>query len=843
MRHHTTFWKLRAGRTENGLWKNWAHSILMGLCAALLAGCFESVGTTENPDTRSAEVRSYTGPAPATADVAAFMTNLWNNVKGNSRCGGCHGADGQTPMFARQDDVNLAYGAAIALVDLASPDDSRMVTKVGGGHNCWLDGNSTCAAILTAYIEAWAGGTDSTSSREITLTAPASLRDPDASKSFPSDADDSLFATTIYPLVEDYCQTCHSSAAATPQQPYFADADIDVAYEALRSSGKVDLLTPSNSRLVLRLREEFHNCWEDCSDNADEMEQAISDFADDIQMPQVDGTLVTSKAMRLVDGLVAAGGDRYEANIIGLWEFKRDGDGRTAYDTSGVEPALHLSLSGTEGTDYHWLGGWGVQFISSRAQGSTTASKKLYDFISASGEYSIEAWVVPANVTQEGPARIVSYSAGLDARNFTLGQTQYNYGFLHRSSTTDGNGEAALSTADADERLQATQQHVVVTFDAVNGRRIYVNGEYTDDADPALAGTLASWDDSFAFVLGNEVGGQRQWLGSLRLVAMHNRALTLPQIQQNYEAGVGEKFYLLFSIAHLIDVPESYILFEVSQFDNYSYLFNKPKFISLDGDAQINTPILIQGMRIGINGREATVGQAFANLELTIHSGNYTADGVELSALGTLIALEQGTSSDDFFLTFERLGDHTHTFVEPEPVANVPVDSDPVSDIGLRLFDEINATMSSITGVTTTEANVSATYDTLRQQLPTVESIEGFLASHQVAVAQLAIEYCNALVDDSALRADFFPGFNFSASAATAFDTQGEKDLITGPLLSNVVGTNLPSQPADADVKTELESLITILTACGGGCAADRTEAVVKATCAASLGSAVMLVQ
>lgn len=838
MKHQSGLWRSRRVRCENLL-----RGVALATCTVLLAGCFESVGTSSNPDTGATPVRAYTGPAPATADVAAFMTNLWNNIKSNNRCGGCHGADGQSPTFARDDDVNLAYGAAITLVDLASPEDSRMVSKVGGGHNCWLDGNSTCAAILTAYIEAWAGGTASTSSREITLTAPTSLRDPGSSKTFPSDVNDSLFATTIYPLVEDYCQDCHSSSADTAQQPYFADADISVAYEALRSSGKIDLTTPANSRLVLRLGEEFHNCWSDCSANADAMEQAITDFADDIQMPQVDATLVSSKAMRLIDGLVAAGGDRYEANLIGLWEFKRDGDGSTVYDTSGVEPALHLSLSGTEGTDYNWLGGWGVQFISARAQGSTTASKKLYDFINASGEYSIEAWVVPANVTQEGPARIISYSAGTTARNFTLGQTQYNYDFLHRSSTTNGDGEAALSTADADERLQATQQHVVVTFDAVNGRRIYVNGEYTEDTDPVSPGSLASWDDSFAFVLGNEVGGQRQWLGSLRLVAMHNRALTQEQIQQNYEAGVGEKFYLLFSIAHLIDVPQSYILFEVSEFDNYSYLFNKPKFISLDGSAQINTPVTLQGLRIGINGREATVGQAFANVDVIINSSNYSIDGVQLSSLGTLIAQEQGSSTDDFFLTFERLGDNTHTFVEPEAVDTVPVDGDPVSDIGLRLFEEIHATLSAITGVSTTEANVNAAYLTLKQQLPTVENIEGFLASHQVGVAQLAVEYCNALVEDNALRGNFFPGFNFSASAATAFDTQGEKDLITGPLLSKVVGSNLPSQPADADVKAELESLITTLTGCGGGCAADRTEAVVKATCAAALGSAVMLVQ
>ena len=36
------------------------------------------------------------------------------------------------------------------------------------------------------------------------------------------------------------------------------------------------------------------------------------------------------------------------------------------------------------------------------------------------------------------------------------------------------------ATADADEDLQATLQHVVATYDPVNGRRIYVNGVFAD---------------------------------------------------------------------------------------------------------------------------------------------------------------------------------------------------------------------------------------------------------------------------------------------------------------------------------------------------------------------------
>ena len=39
---------------------------------------------------------------------------------------------------------------------------------------------------------------------------------------------------------------------------------------------KINLDQPAQSRLVLRLRNEFHNCWSDCAANAAEMEAAIA---------------------------------------------------------------------------------------------------------------------------------------------------------------------------------------------------------------------------------------------------------------------------------------------------------------------------------------------------------------------------------------------------------------------------------------------------------------------------------------------------------------------------------------------------------------------------------------
>ena len=94
----------------------------------------------------------------------------------------------------------------------------------------------------------------------------------------------------------------------------------------------------------------------------------------------------------------------------------------------------------------------------------------------------------------------------------------------------------------------------------------------------------------------------------MQLVAIHNRALTLEQIQQNFAAGVGERYFLLFSVSHLVDVPQAYIMFEASQLDSYAYLFTKPTFISLDPNASLAN-IDIKGIRIGVNGAEAKVGQ------------------------------------------------------------------------------------------------------------------------------------------------------------------------------------------------------------------------------------------
>ena len=838
--------------------------VAFALVATVLSACGGSSGADieELPGTpNTGPTSNYNGPAPSTSDVQDFKINLWDNIQANNRCGSCHSdTGGQVPMFARRDDINLAYAAANTIVTLASPADSTMVSKVAGGHNCWLANATACGDILTTWITNWAGSVATGGSRKIELEPPV-LRPPGTSKNFPADQG-SLFSQTVYPVLEQFCSDCHTSTSTLKQQPFFAegpagDADaLEIAYEAAKS--KMNLDDPSISRFVLRLRNESHNCWtQSCANDADDMQAAIQQFSNAIVPTAVDPSLISSRATTLYEGTIASGGNRYEANVIALYEFKTGqtcgtsiaGACMTAFDTSGVDPAMDLTLSGP----VQWFGGWGLNFAGGKAQASTGSSAKLRNMILATGEYSIEAWVTPGNVVQED-MRIVSYSAGLTNRNFNLGQTMYNYDFFNRSNLTNANGDPQLSTPDADEVLQATLQHVVATFDPATGRKIYVDGVLVASLDPAPGGTLTSWDNSYAFVLGNEVSGNRMWNGVIRLVAIHNRALTPAQITQNFDAGVGEKFFLMFSVEHLTNISDSFVVFEAAQFDSYGYLFREPFFISLDGTAQPDG-LDVRGMRVGLNGAEARVGQSYSYLDTEITTAGYSAaTGQPLSRLGALLPLEKGPEDDEFFLTFDTLG--ANVFNRPPPVvppASTPQDLAPASVIGVRTFDEISASLAEITGVSQNDPGVRAAMDEVRQSLPAISSVETYVSSHQAAIASLAIEYCHALMEDTTLRTTTFVGFDFNAAPAAAF---ANENALFDPLLNRVLGlTQLAHQPDKNAARTELGQLVHghptdparpgLLNALPAGEANDaaRTRRIAKAVCSAVVGSAAMLVQ
>jgi len=826
---------------------------LAALAASIALSACGGAGapTTTNPaPSQTVSATAYTGPPAATADVTAFQVAFWNNVRVQNRCGQCHNATSpaQMPNFARSDDVNLAYAQANTVVNLATPSTSLIVTKVSGGHNCWLADNSACGQILTTWIANWASTSGAASATTVQLQAPP---DQTVGQSLNFPADSGAFATTVWPVTHTNCVRCHSTTAdpSVEQSPYHGDPSLAIAYPAAipkidftgcaGSGGNNGGTCGTNSRLYQRLLTDNHNCWTTCAADSATMLAAIQAFAAQLSPSNLDPTLVTSKAISLTQGTIASGAARYDADTIAKYEFQSVVN-NTTFDTSGIDPSADLTISG----NVTLAGGWGINVgAGGKAQATTQASQKIYNFIQATGEFSVEAWVAPALVAVD-KSYMVSYSGGDTTRNFTLGQTNQDYDFMMRSSTTALTGLPQLQTPNAAMALQASLQHVVLTYDAVNGRQIYVNGVAAGPPDAQKGGTISNWDSTFALVLGNEVSGDRSWQGLIKFVAIHSRAMSAAQVMQNFNAGVGERYYLLFNVSTVTGVSQAYVMFTVSQYDSYGYMFYQPTFISLDpAVTSSNLPsIPVQGLRIGLNGGVPQVGQAYIPLKTSITAGNYSSTGEVLSNIGTIIGLQGGPLTDQFFLTFDVLGSHTNVVVEASPSTPAPAPGPVVADVGVRTFAQVNSTLSVLTGVPTTDPNVAAVYLAVQQQLPATPTLEGFSSANQVGIAQLAIQYCNVMVNNPTYLSKVIPGVTLSAGL---FPSQAGMDSVTGPLAARVLGSGLHSQPAASTMtgaSGELDKLIVNLCSTSACSTVARVQAVTAAACATAFGNANMLI-
>jgi len=942
--------------------------------ALTLSACGGGASNTQNPNPAttvpSPTTTAYTGPSPKTTDVQNFKLYLWENIRSPQRCANCHdGAPGQDAggvFFADNSNVNNAYDAVInnSLVNLSRPDQSKLVTMFTNPslkHTCLDGAQSVCATELTDWITKWANANlGGAAGRTITYTAPNTDTPPTAAIPLPdpnlvptptsyyTDGSYSFFdnitqtnisgsATSIYKLVSQHCYGCHSAEhpknkdAIAPQFAVAdagfdnANGDIDKSYQVAYSVPLINLSNPKLSRLYTRLATDGHNCWSDCASNAADMEQAIlllkGQVLGDGYTDPLSGVFASSAVTLLGDGIEASGGNRYEASQIALYEFKV-GSGNTALDSSGIDPSMNLTLSGS----YEWLSNWGIQFNApatgqqpGKAQASPSDSSKLKKMIGLTGEYTIEAWVVPANVAQT-EANIVSYSSGpgdTATRNFTLGQNADEYEAYNYSTTSvDHSGMPVFATAN--QNLVATLQHVVLTYDPTNGRQIFINGipvagssTNPSTPDPTAPGGLTTWDSSLSLILGNETTNDRPWQGAIRFLAIHNRALTQTQIQQNFDAGVGQEYYLLFNISHLVrdntaitgctDASNTtsycYVVMKVSQFDNRSYLFDAPHFVNLnDANANLSGSLLLKGMRIAINGVEAPSGQSYANLDVCVSIAGGCSDqdevdvtyttgtGAKLSDLGAVIAMQNGPkpapgsglTPDQIFLTFQQVGTATpgSPFVDASPTTPYlpPVTTTTEPDVLMHTFEEINASLAQLTGIPRTNAAINfdstldgsgtdGTYTNVIQALPSSASINSFKSAQQMAISQMAVTYCSALVNDTTRAISYFGIGDFSSGLT--IDATARSAIIDG-LLAHVLNvdsaaSDLTTMPDKTMVANYLDALIAggavsingtsttlpgLMTGCNATtsfCDYTNTVKILTATCTAAMSTSPML--
>ena len=219
---------------------------------------------------------------------------------------------------------------------------------------------------------------------------------------------------------------------------------------------------------------------------------------------------------------------RVARGLVALYRFE-EGSGTIVNDVSEAGEPLELNV--TDPMSVIWSAD-GLAIISPTVVASAGAATKIIAACRATNEISIEAWIRPAKTDQEGPARIVSVSSDPYNRNFTLGQDGADYNIRLRTTETGDNGDKPSLSAENVVRAELT--HVVYTRDGSGVAKVYVNS--VERASRSIDGDFSNWGKGYRLALANEFTKDRPWVGVISLVAIYDRALSLDEIVQNYEA-------------------------------------------------------------------------------------------------------------------------------------------------------------------------------------------------------------------------------------------------------------------------------------------------------------------
>lgn len=163
--------------------------------------------------------------------------------------------------------------------------------------------------------------------------------------------------------------------------------------------------------------------------------------------------------------------------LIAHYKFN-EGTGRIVHDVSSHQPSLDLIINDTSKVRWNENEN-GLHLFKGSLVSSTKPGIKLVEAVKPTQQLSIEMWIQPANLSQSGPARIVSLSKNPFQRNFMLGQAEGSLNFRVRTPITGQNGSLVELFTD-NPYLSEQRQHIVATFDH-GVAQIYLNGKRLPD--------------------------------------------------------------------------------------------------------------------------------------------------------------------------------------------------------------------------------------------------------------------------------------------------------------------------------------------------------------------------
>ena len=248
--------------------------------------------------------------------------------------------------------------------------------------------------------------------------------------------------------------------------------------------------------------------------------------------PILIGSLLLSGILIYMQVSDTTSNDRVSNGLVVLYDFE-EGSGTTVNDVSGNGPPLNLTISDSD--DATWIDGGGISINASTIISSSSAASKINTAVQASSSITLEVWVKCANTTQDGPARILTFSKNTGKRNFTLGQEDDDYRVRLTTSSTNTNGLPEFASSNNTVNTSSIQ-HIVYTLDASGNEKFYINGAL--DETGTRSGHLHDWDGSWDLAIGNEMTNNRSWLGEIYLAAVYDRSLSATEVNQNYQHGL-----------------------------------------------------------------------------------------------------------------------------------------------------------------------------------------------------------------------------------------------------------------------------------------------------------------
>lgn len=227
--------------------------------------------------------------------------------------------------------------------------------------------------------------------------------------------------------------------------------------------------------------------------------------------------------------VTAAESARVTQGLQALYDFS-DVSGNLVPDVSGVQPPLNLRIADPQHVRFD---DGSLQIKEPTTIATQQPPARLINAVRESDELTLEVWCQPQNLQQKGPARLLTLSKNASERNVTLGQDGKRFDVRCRTTRTSGNGIPSVASADGSVTTELT--HVVYTRRKGGLSRLYINGRQVKQQK--IEGTTTRWSRGHRLALGDELSGGRPWLGTLKLVAIYDRALTTAEVDTNFVAG------------------------------------------------------------------------------------------------------------------------------------------------------------------------------------------------------------------------------------------------------------------------------------------------------------------